>query len=160
ASFLSALNTRTDGYGGPPERRLRPPLEGYAAVRARGGERVTAGCRFLCDDVIEGGSRVKDAIDFGIAVAHAGLELLLLSPGGKFEDAKQPKVGQAAYPYTGPSGYECMPTVLSDVRGPFGRQVSKQARIRAAIRAAHLDTPTVVAGGIGTFSQAEEILAR
>ena len=27
----------------------------------------------------------------------------------KFDDAKQPGVGQAAYPYTGPSGYECMP---------------------------------------------------
>ena len=39
------------------------------------------------------------------------------SRGGKFGDARQPRVGWARYPYTGPSGYECMPTVQSDERG-------------------------------------------
>ena len=34
ASFLSALNTRDDGYGGPREHRVRLPLEVIAAVRA------------------------------------------------------------------------------------------------------------------------------
>ena len=37
ASFLSALNTRDDGYGGPREQRVRLPLEVIAAVRARVG---------------------------------------------------------------------------------------------------------------------------
>ena len=31
-----------------------------------------------------------------------------------FEDARPPRVGEAAYPYTGPSGHECMPTVRID----------------------------------------------
>ena len=53
-----------------------------------------------------------------------------------------------------------MPTALSDERGPFARQVPKQARIRAAVRAAGLQTPTVVAGGISTFDQAEGIVQR
>ncbi|MFI5301315.1 MAG: NADH:flavin oxidoreductase, partial [Polyangiales bacterium] len=66
----------------------------------------------------------------------------------------------AAYPYTGRSGYECMPTVVSDTRGPFARNLGKQAAVRAAIRAAGLSTPTVVAGGIATFAQAESILKR
>ncbi len=33
ASFLSARNTRNDGYGGPRENRVRLPLEVYRAVR-------------------------------------------------------------------------------------------------------------------------------
>ncbi|WP_437716892.1 NADH:flavin oxidoreductase [Sorangium sp. So ce448] len=160
ASFLSALNTRPDGYGGDRERRARLPLEVYAAVRAAVSARFTVGCRFLCDDIIAGGSRVDDAAFFALAFARAGMDFLSLSTGGKFEDAKQPKVGEAAYPYTGPSGYECMPTALSDAAGPFGRQVPKQAQIRRALRKAGLGTPVVVAGGICTFAQAEAILVR
>jgi 2,4-dienoyl-CoA reductase-like NADH-dependent reductase (Old Yellow Enzyme family) len=160
ASFLSALNTRTDGYGGPREQRIRLPLEVYRAVRARMGNDYTVGCRFLCDETIEGGSTVDDAAFFGVELARAGMDFLSLSTGGKFEDAKQPKVGEAAYPYTGPSGHECMPTALGDELGPFARNVPKQAKVRAAVRAAGLDTPVVVAGGICTFDQAEGILAR
>ena len=160
ASFLSARNTRQDGYGGAREHRVRLPLEVFGATRARVGGAWTLGCRFLCDDVIEGGSHVEDAAYFGVELARAGMDFLSLSTGGKFEDSKQPKVGEAAYPYTGPSGYECMPTAISDARGPFERNVPKQAQIRAAVRAAGLTTPTVAAGGISTFDQAEGILTR
>jgi dimethylglycine catabolism A len=160
ASFLSALNTRPDGYGGPRAQRIRLPLQVYAAVRAEVGQDYTVGCRFLCDDIIDGGNRIDDATYFGVEFARAGMDFLSLSTGGKFEDAKEPKVGEAAYPYTGRSGYECMPTTLSDQRGPFARQIPKQARIRAAVRDAHLRTPIVVAGGICTFDHAEGILQR
>ncbi|HEY0082908.1 MAG TPA: hypothetical protein VGB61_08980, partial [Pyrinomonadaceae bacterium] len=118
ASFLSALNTRTDGYGGPRESRVRLPLEVYRAVRERVGNDYAVGARFLGDEVIEGGSRLADAIYFAGEFARAGFDFLSLSKGGKFEDAAQPKVGHAVYPYTGESGYECMPTVRSDERGP------------------------------------------
>ncbi|MEZ5603569.1 MAG: hypothetical protein R3E41_04975 [Burkholderiaceae bacterium] len=87
------------------------------------------------------------------------MDFLSLSRGGKFEDAKQPAIGRAAYPYTGPSGYECMPHHVSDERGPFGRNVEASARIRMAIRTAGLTTPVVVAGGIHGFGQAETLLA-
>ena len=160
ASFLSALNDRPDGYGGSRENRVRLPLEVYAAVRAAVGSDFTVGCRYLCDDVIEGGNRVDDATYFGLEFSRAGMDFLSLSTGGKFEDAKQPKVGEAAYPYTGPSGYECMPTVVSDEVGPFSRNIPKQARIRATVRASGVSTPIVVAGGIATFAQAEGILRR
>src|SRR5262249_44659517 len=92
ASFLSALNTGNDGYGGPRENRVRLPLEVIAAVRAKVGRKVL-GARYLVDEVIEGGNRVPDAIWFGIELARAGLDFLSLSKGGKFDDAKQPKVG-------------------------------------------------------------------
>jgi 2,4-dienoyl-CoA reductase-like NADH-dependent reductase (Old Yellow Enzyme family) len=159
ASFLSALNTRTDGYGGALEHRLRLPLEVHRACRDAVSDRFAVGCRFLSTDVVPGGNTVADAAQIGAAFAQAGMDFLSLSRGGRFEDAQQPKVGAAAYPYTGPSGYECMPSVKSDARGPFGRNVEAAAQVRAAIRAAGCDTPTVVAGGIGTFAQAEAILA-
>ena len=159
ASFLSARNTRTDGYGGAREQRVRLPLEVFAAVRAAVPDPFVVGCRYLSDDCIEAGSTVDDAVYFGVEFARAGMDFLSLSRGGKFEDAKQPKVGFSAYPYTGPSGWECMPTVLADEAGPFGRNVSPAARIRAAVHDAGLATPIVVAGGIHGFDQAESILA-
>ena len=158
ASFLSARNTRGDGYGGPRENRVRLPLEVYGAVRERVGRDYTVGVRFLGDEVIEGGSRVDDAAYFGVQFARAGFDFLSVSKGGKFEDAKQPKVGHAVYPYTGRSGYECMPTVISDGRGPFGRSVPLVAAIKRAVNAAGFTTPVVAAGGITTFEQAEAIL--
>jgi 2,4-dienoyl-CoA reductase-like NADH-dependent reductase (Old Yellow Enzyme family) len=160
ASFLSRLNTREDGYGGPREQRVRLPLEVLAATRARVGADYVVGIRYLGDDVVEGGSRLEDATWFGVRFAEAGADYLSVSKGGRFEDARQPKVGEAVYPYTGRSGYECMPTVMSDARGPFGRNVPLAAAIRAAVRAAGHTTPVVTSGGIFAFEQAEAILAR
>jgi 2,4-dienoyl-CoA reductase-like NADH-dependent reductase (Old Yellow Enzyme family) len=160
ASFLSARNTREDGYGGPRETRARLPLEVYGAVRERVGADYVVGVRYLGDDVIEGGNRIDDAVYFGRAFAAAGFDFLSISKGGKFEDAKQPKVGQAVYPYTGRSGYECMPTVHSDAAGPFSRNVPLAAAIKRAVRGDGHATPIVTAGGIALFDQAEGILER
>jgi len=158
ASFLSATNTRTDGYGGTREARLRLPLEVYDAVRAATGGDFVVGCRYLADECVDGGSGVDDACAFGVAFARAGMDFLSLSRGGKFDDAKQPAVGWAAYPYTGRSGYECMPARHSDAFGPFGRNVEATGRVRAAVRAAGCATPVVVAGGMHGFEQAEAVL--
>ena len=160
ASFLSRRNDRADGYGGSPEARVRLPLEVYEAVRAEVGSDYTIGVRFLGDEVIEGGSRVTDAAFYASEFARAGMDFLSVSKGGKFEDAKQPKVGQAVYPYTGRSGYECMPTVLSDSAGPFGRNLPLAREVKRAVNEAGFRVPVVAAGGVGTFELAEEILRR
>lgn len=160
ASFLSRTNVRDDGYGGSLAARQRLPLEVIAAVQAAVGSDFAVGARFLGDEAIAGGSTIDDAIAHGVAFARAGLHFLSISKGGKFDDAKQPHVGEAAYPYTGPSGHECMPTVRSDARGPFGRNVPLAAAIRGAVRAAGCTTPVVTAGGICEFAQAEGILQR
>jgi hypothetical protein len=160
ASFLSRLNVRHDGYGGARENRVRLPLEALAAVRERVGDDYVVGIRYLGDEVIEGGSDLDDAIWFGVQFAGAGVDYLSVSKGGRFEDAKQPKIGEAVYPYTGPSGYECMPTVISDTEGPFGRNVPLAAAIRRAVREAGWQTPVVTSGGISTFEQAETILEK
>jgi 2,4-dienoyl-CoA reductase-like NADH-dependent reductase (Old Yellow Enzyme family) len=160
ASFLSRLNVRNDGYGGSRENRLRLPLEVYRTVREAVGSEYAVGCRILGDEVIEGGSGLEDATYYAVGLASAGVDYVSLSKGGKFEDARQPDEGWAAYPYTGPSGYECMPTVYSDDRGPFGRNVPLSAAVRRAIRGAGLETPVVASGGIGTFELAESILQK
>ncbi|MCP4302861.1 MAG: NADH:flavin oxidoreductase [Gammaproteobacteria bacterium] len=158
ASFLSALNTRDDGYGGELSGRVRLPLDVYQAVRQAVGDDFVVGCRYLTRDCIEGGSTPDESAFFGIEFARAGMDFLSLSRGGKFEDAKQPKVGAASYPYTGRSGYECMPQYISDERGPFGRNLPATAKIRRAVRAAGFETPVVAAGGIHGFVEAERIL--
>jgi 2,4-dienoyl-CoA reductase-like NADH-dependent reductase (Old Yellow Enzyme family) len=160
ASFLSRRNDRADGYGGTPEARVRLPLEVYKAVRKEVGGDYTVGVRFLGDEVIDGGSRVEDAALYAAEFARASVDFLSVSKGGKFEDAKQPKVGQAVYPYTGRSGYECMPTVISDAAGPFGRNLSLSREVKRAVAEAGFSTPVVAAGGVGTFELAEEILQR
>jgi 2,4-dienoyl-CoA reductase-like NADH-dependent reductase (Old Yellow Enzyme family) len=159
ASFLSRSNVRNDGYGGNVAHRARLPLEVFSRVRAEAGRDFVAGCRFLAEECIAGGSDADDAAFFGREFARAGMDFLSLSRGGKFDDAKQPKVGEAAYPYTGRSGYECMPSYYSDARGPFGRNLDATAQIRAAVREQGHATPVVAAGGIHSFEQAEAVLA-
>ena len=158
ASFLSGRNSRDDGYGQTPENRVKLPLEVFQAVRHAVGRDFAVGCRYLADEAIPGGYPLEDAQFYGVEFAKAGMDFLSLSRGGKFEDAKQPNVGWAAYPYTGPSGYECMPTFISDQRGPFGRNAEDVKAIREAVRKAGLHTPVVLTGGICSFAQAEGYL--
>jgi dimethylglycine catabolism A len=159
ASFLSRLNSRKDGYGGNAVNRIRLPLEVFARVRSEVGNDFAIGCRLLSEECIVGGTTVDDAAFFALQLARAGMDFLSLSRGGKFDDAKQPKVGDSAYPYTGRSGYECMPSYYSDAQGPFGRNVESTTRIRTAIREQGLATPVIVAGGMHSFEQAEAALA-
>jgi len=160
ASFLSRMNDRTDGYGGSLEDRARLPLEVIRSVRRRVGDDWCVGARFLGDEAIDGGSPVEDACFFARAFARAGVDFLSVSKGGKFEDARQPAVGAAVYPYTGPSGLECMPTVRVDAPGPFGRNIPLAAAIRRAVTADGRRVPVVASGGLCSFDQMEEILAR
>ena len=159
ASFLSRTNTRGDGYGATLEGRQRLALEVMEAVLGAVGRDFVVGARILADECIDGGSDLTDATAHAVALCGAGLDFLSLSRGGKFDDAKQPKVGEAVYPYTGVSGYECMPGYISDEQGPFGRNIPLAKHIRMALRNESLLTPVVVAGGIHNFDQANGVLA-
>lgn len=158
ASFLSATNDRDDGFGGSREGRVRLPVQVYRTVRERVGRDFVVGCRFLTEECVSSGSTLEEAIAFAVAFAQAGMDFLSTSRGGKFDDAKQPRIGQAAYPYTGRSGYECMPQFLSDQQGPFGRNLQPTAAIRAAVRALGSQLPIVCSGGIHNFEMAERAL--
>lgn len=154
ASFLSATNGRRDDYGGHLQNRVRLALEIVAAVRREVGHDYPVGCRMLGRDDVEGGSDVEDAAWFAVRFAEAGLDFVSVSRGGRFEDAKRPAVGQAAYPYTGHSGLMCMPTAGF----PEGVNLPLPATIRRALRDAGHATPVVGAGRIGTYAVAEGAL--
>jgi 2,4-dienoyl-CoA reductase-like NADH-dependent reductase (Old Yellow Enzyme family) len=161
ASFLSVTNKRTDQYGGSLENRLRLPLEVVRAVREEVGRDFLLGCRYLgSEDILNadgsiGGNTLEDARQIGVALAAAGLDFLSISRGGKFDDAQQPKVGEAAYPYTGNSGHKCIPRGKND---PFGVNTFLATGIREAVRAAGFTIPVVTTGKIHAFEQAESIL--
>ncbi len=161
ASFLSVTNRRTDEYGGSFENRMRLPIAVVRAVREEVGHDFLLGCRYLGSEDILGedgaihGNTLEDARAIGVELARAGLDFLSISRGGKFDDAKQPKVGEAAYPYTGHSGHTCIPRQKKD---PFGVNTYLATGIRAAVRAAGFDVPVVTTGKIHTFEQAESIL--
>lgn len=161
ASFLSVTNGRRDDYGGSFENRLRLPLEVIEAVRGAVGRGFLVGCRYLGSEDILGaegrieGNDLPEAKRIGIALARAGLDFLSISRGGKFDDARQPKVGEAAYPYTGHSGHACIPRRKDD---PPAVNAFLAEGIRAAVRAAGLSTPVVTAGKIATRAAAEAIL--
>ena len=162
ASFLSSTNRRQDRYGGTLENRLRLPLEVIEEVRGAVGRELIVGCRYLGSEDILGddgqlrGNTLEDAKAIGVAFARAGLDFLSISRGGKFDDAKQPKVGEAAYPYTGHSGHVCIPRRKSD---PPGVNTYLATGIRQAVRQAGFDTPVITAGKIFRFDQAEAVLA-
>jgi 2,4-dienoyl-CoA reductase-like NADH-dependent reductase (Old Yellow Enzyme family) len=161
ASFLSVTNGRMDAYGGSLENRLRLPLEVVAAVREEVGPEFVLGCRYLGSEDILGedgrllGNTLEDAQRIGVELARAGLDFLSVSRGGKFDDAKQPPVGETAYPYTGHSGQMCIPRRKQD---PFGMNAFLAAGIRRAVREAGFTTPVVTTGKLHAFEQAEAIL--
>jgi len=164
ASFLSVINRRTDAYGGSLQNRMRLPRAVIEAVRGAVGRDFLVGCRYLGSEDILGddgsdgtlkGNTIEDAEHIGVELARAGLDFLSISRGGKFEDAKQPKVGEAAYPYTGHSGHRCIPREKKD---PFAVNTWLATRIRTTVRAAGFSIPVVTAGKIHTLAQAEQIL--
>ena len=61
--FLSpATNRRTDDYGGSLENRARLLLELVAAVRTAIGPDLALGVRLCGDELIDGGTRIEDAV--------------------------------------------------------------------------------------------------
>jgi 2,4-dienoyl-CoA reductase-like NADH-dependent reductase (Old Yellow Enzyme family) len=155
SSFLSRLNPRRDAYGGTLENRLRLPVRVVERVRKMVGEDFPVGVRFLGEECIRNGYTVVDAGPIAVRLARAGVDYVSLSAGGKFEDARHIP-GEPLYPYTGYSGDRCMP----GSNYPDGANLYIPEAVRAAVRAAGLETPIVAAGKIGTLALAEQVLAR
>ncbi len=154
SSFLSRVNPRRDEYGGTLDNRLRLPLRVVARVRAAVGDDFTIGVRFVGEECIRNGYTVVDAGPIAVRLAHAGVDYVSLSAGGKFEDAR-PIEGEPPYPYTGYSGDRCMPGAAY----PDGANLYIPEAVRAALRDAGLETPVVAVGKIGTLQLAERVLA-
>jgi 2,4-dienoyl-CoA reductase-like NADH-dependent reductase (Old Yellow Enzyme family) len=72
--FLSPLvNVRTDGYGGSVENRSRFCIEVLTEIRRRVGNLFIVGIRFTADEMLEGGIRQDEAVQFAKIVAVSGL---------------------------------------------------------------------------------------
>lgn len=155
SSFLSRLNPRKDDYGGSLANRLRLPLRVLARVRELVGQGFTVGVRFVGDECVRGGYTVLDAGPIAIELARGGASYVSLSAGGKFEDARVIE-GEPLYPYTGYSGERCMPGSAY----PDGANLYIPEAVRAALRAAGLETPVIAAGKIGSLAMAEGVIER
>jgi NADPH2 dehydrogenase len=79
--FLSPLsNTRSDAYGGSLAKRMRYPLEVFAAVReAFSG---VLGMRVSASDWVEGGLQADDVTEFARQLKAQGCDFIHVSSGG------------------------------------------------------------------------------
>lgn len=81
--FLSPLsNLRTDAYGGSRARRMRFPLEVFAAVREAFPPERPVTVRVSATDWIDGGWTLDDTIAFAQALEKLGCDALDVSSGG------------------------------------------------------------------------------
>ena len=133
--FLSPrTNLRADGWGGPPERRMRFPLEVVRAVRAAVGEAFPVGYRFLADEYVTGGLTLDDTLPFARELTRAGVAWLSVMAGCYDSFA--------------------LPRYLED-----DRTEGFMVPFAAAVRAAVPGVPVVAAGRIQRPEVAEAILA-
>jgi NADPH2 dehydrogenase len=90
-SFMSPIaNTRTDGYGGSLDNRLRFPLDVTRAVRAAVPAHVPLGARITGSDWRDGGLTPDDAVAIARALKDAGLDFVCVSSGGVTADTRTP----------------------------------------------------------------------
>jgi NADPH2 dehydrogenase len=90
-SFMSPVsNTRTDGFGGSMENRLKFPLEVTRAVRAAVPNTVPLGARITGSDWRDGGLTPDDAVTVAKALKGAGLDFVCVSSGGITFDTRNP----------------------------------------------------------------------
>ncbi len=85
--FLSPVsNKRTDAYGGGPKRRMRMPLEVFAAVRRAFPKEKPVGLRLSGSDWVPGGWDVDDSTAFVRELRKRGCAYAHVSGGGLSPD--------------------------------------------------------------------------
>jgi anthraniloyl-CoA monooxygenase len=95
AGFLSPLtNLRRDGYGGPLEKRMRYPLEVFAAVRDAWPDDRPVGAAIPATDWARGGLQVDDAVVIASALRERGCDLVIPLAGQTVPDMR-PRYGPA-----------------------------------------------------------------
>ena len=89
SSFISPLtNRRSDEYGGSLDKRLRYPLEVFAAVRAAWPSDLPVSVRISAHDWVEGGITPDDAVLIARAFKAAGADMIDCSSGQVSADQK------------------------------------------------------------------------
>ncbi|MDR2486692.1 MAG: NAD(P)/FAD-dependent oxidoreductase, partial [Clostridiales Family XIII bacterium] len=137
AQFLSPMtNTRTDEWGGTPERRRRFPLKLLKAVREAVGPDFVLELRISGDEVVPEGMRTPEVIDF-LKEAQQYIDIVNVSAGLIVETRGQ---FYSMPPYFRPRGANV----------PYARQIKSDPAI-------HI--PVSVAGGITSVEMADQYIA-
>ena len=136
SQFLSPLyNRRTDAYGGPVENRVRAHREVLAAVRRAVGPDFPVLVKINCEDFVEGGLTVADALEAALALESDGLDAVELS-GGMLRNIK-----------------------MSPARvGIKNEEREAYHRPQAAVFRGRLRLPLILVGGIRSFELAERFV--
>jgi 2,4-dienoyl-CoA reductase-like NADH-dependent reductase (Old Yellow Enzyme family) len=136
SQFLSPLyNRRTDAYGGSTARRARVHREVLAAVRAAVGPRFPVMVKINCQDFVDGGLSVEDALEAALLLEADGLDAVELSGGWLRNLKRSPaRVG-----------------IATEQREAYHRE-------EAAVFRRHLKIPLILVGGIRSFELAERLV--
>lgn len=138
SQFLSPyVNKRTDRYGGSLENRARFCLELLEAVRRRVGERFILEYRISADEMVEGGMKVEEVIEF-VKMIKDKIDILHVSVG--------------VLPNQFTIQYMIQPLYM-----PYMLNVHFAEEIKKAVGD---DLKVATVGSIMTLDNAEEILAR
>jgi hypothetical protein len=133
-AFWSPLtNQRTDAYGGSLENRMRFGLEVLEEVRKQVGEAYIVGIRMVCDEELEGGLRLEEALKIAERLHEtSGLDFISVIRGHiETEEALShviPGMGTPAGPHLEFSGH---------VRKQLGIPTFHAARIQDVATARH-----------------------
>jgi len=134
-SLSPALNRRTDQYGGSPGKRAALILEVLAAVRREVGPDYPVLAKVNCEDFIEGGLQLAEAVQIGHRLQDAGIDAIEVSGG----------------------------TIVSGAFSPVRTKINtqeKEAYFREGAKAykAALDVPIMLVGGVRSVDLAESFL--
>jgi anthraniloyl-CoA monooxygenase len=89
SSFITPLqNRRSDDYGGSLDNRLRFPLEVFAAMRSTWPDERPMSVRISATDWAEGGVTGEESVAIAAAFARAGADLIDVSAGQTWAEAK------------------------------------------------------------------------
>jgi 2,4-dienoyl-CoA reductase (NADPH2) len=145
AGFLSpATNLRTDGYGGPLERRARLLLEILSEVRAALGRELAVGVRLSGDERVDRGTTLTDAIAVAAMVDEQGCADYLNASAGPLK--APPQVSGPLKP-AGPRRSSLIAAALRKaISLPVigGGRYRDPAQAEAVLRAGHCDLVGIV----------------
>ncbi len=136
SQFLSpAFNRRTDAYGGPIENRARVVLEALAAVRKAVGPNYPVLVKMNCQDALDGGLVVEDALRAGTMLAEAAIDAIELSGGTLISKALSPS----------------RTAILSEEKEAYFQEEAKVFKKSVGV-------PIILVGGVRSCQVAERLL--
>jgi 2,4-dienoyl-CoA reductase-like NADH-dependent reductase (Old Yellow Enzyme family) len=164
SSFLSPrLNKRSDGWGGPLERRARFPRQVVAAVREGAGDTVAVTAKLNMADGVPGGFDVPESVEFArMLEADGHLDALELTGGSSLSNPMYLFRGDAPRKEFAATLPQPMRLGFSLVGKRFLKEYPfEEGYFRAQARQFldALDLPIILLGGVNRLDTVESALA-